>query len=71
MSLSNRDRDCKHANSLFKPRFGGRRRRGILNSLLAHVSNLSSKTTIKIKIKSLKLALIRKTKRTAFKMPFS
>ena len=39
--------------------------------ILAHVSNLSSKTTIKIQIKSLNIALIRKTKRTAFKMPFS
>ena len=34
MSWSNRDRDWKNANSLFKWRFRGRRRRGILNSQL-------------------------------------
>ena len=30
---THRDRDWKNANSLFKRRFRGRRRRGILNSL--------------------------------------
>ena len=33
MSWNNRDRDCKNGNSLFKRRFRGRHRRGILNSL--------------------------------------
>ena len=40
MSWSNRDRDCKHANSLFKKHFRGRRRRRrrrrILNSLFSY-----------------------------------
>ena len=30
MSWSNRDRDCKNGNLLFKRRFRGRHRRGIL-----------------------------------------
>ena len=34
MSWSNRDRDWKNGNSLFKRRFRGRHRRGISNSLL-------------------------------------
>ena len=34
MSWSIRDGDWKKANSLFKRRFRGRRRRGILNNLL-------------------------------------
>ena len=37
MSWNNRDRDCKNGNSLFKRRFRGRHRRGILNSLLFYL----------------------------------
>ena len=37
MSWSNRDRDCKNGNLLFKRRFRGRHRRGIFNSLLFYL----------------------------------
>ena len=37
MSWSNRDRDCKNGNLLFRRRFRGRHRRGIFNSLLFYL----------------------------------
>ena len=44
MSWSIRDGDWKKANSLFKRRFRGRRRRGILNNLLPLKERIQSFT---------------------------
>ena len=48
MSWSNRDRDWKNANSLFKRRFRGRRHRGISNSLFLNPSNVTFRSPKKL-----------------------
>ena len=51
MSWSNRDRDWKNANSLFKRRFRGRRHRGVLNSLFLNPSNVTFRSPKKTILK--------------------
>ena len=48
MSWSNRDRDWKNANSLFKRRFRGRRHRGISNSIFLNPSNVTFRSPKKL-----------------------